>query len=703
MAKAAKRRMCPFLGREIPSGECGENRMSRYACPADCGHNPFAPANYSQLLEIEDELDRKTLAWMFSDASDRPALALAFRRAVETESPHAAHAFVSWRLFSRPEADGLTGAQRWERAGLRDLKNDERILFRAKMQMRVALLEVRRVMDGQCLEVIDLFSPGSAPLNVVDRSLARQAVRFAPILTWAFPLPYFWRLSGTALAIPDWGPFEPLEIVTELVRHLGGPAGPEPMRRWLAEHFVRLAEALGATANERRRRMFAQIDAKWGSAVYELRAPFAECRAALDAVAGLDNDELDEKERREGFAEARTWLDEDDNPALVLPAGGRPILGRVLLGQTFWRIEAMGGERLARLRGKLETRLGARVRFAGERLDDLGARMALDEPQREPTLVPPRLLEHAAQLQLMSSRLAQLPGGSKEEMLADVEQAHLRAFPDQPVPALDGRTPREAARDPAMRPRLVRLMKSHVRGHDEENLRTGGTGDINWLLRDLGLDELDVPAPPLRPPPEPAEAGDWDLPDDDDGPFYEEDDKPGEGWPEPGPLPDEPFDLDEAARRLDTALNEFETAAGALDELDASGATLIADANELTKGLFRDTEFSYLVTFLLQAWFSLVPPGCRAPRLRLPEMREAMLREMDLLATKVMPGPREALNRILSDCRQPSLLELLMARLIDEARKMPKNTRPSLEAQAPMVLVLKVVINELDHALRESH
>jgi len=69
----------------------------------------------------------------------------------------------------------------------------------------------------------------------------------------------------------------------------------------------------------------------------------------------------------------------------------------------------------------------------------------------------------------------------------------------------------------------------------------------------------------------------------------------------------------------------------------------------------------------------------------------------------VMPGPREALNSILSDCRQPSLLKLLMAQLIDEARKMPKNTRPSPEAQAPMVLVLKVVINELDHALRGSH
>jgi hypothetical protein len=672
-----------------------------YACPADCGHNPFAPANYSQLLEIEDALDRKTFARLFEDTSDRPALERVFR-AVDAGSPHAMQAFTVSRLFFIQGADGLTCAQRWEKDGFKGLKNDERVLFRAKMQMRVTLLEVRQVIDGQNVEAVDLFAPGSPPLHLVDRSLARQAVRFAPILGWAFPLPHFWRLSGAVQVIPDWAPFEPVEIVNELARHLGGPAGLEPLPRWLAEHFVRVSHALDSTSWERRRRMFAQIDAKWGSAVYELRAPFAECRGVLDAVADVEDDDLDKHERHEGFAEGRTWFDTTANPIVALPEEARPVLGRVLLGQTFWRIEAMGAGRLARLRACLETRLGDRVRFTGERIDDLGARMGMNEPKGDPALVPPRLLEHTEQLEITGSRLAMPPGESPEDMMAEVEQTHLHAFLDQNIPALEGRTPREAARDPEMRPKLVRLMKTQVRGHDEKNLRTGRDADINWLLRELGLDELDVPAPPPRPPLETGESDADDLSDVELEPLDDEDDEAYDGRLEPDPLPDEPFDFDEAAERVKDAMEDFDTAAEALDELELSGSTLVPDVDELTEDLLSDNEFSYLLVFLVQAWFALIQPGCRAPQLRLPAMRDALQREFDLLEARVVSGPEGALSGILSSCRQPALLQLLMAQLLDGAKKSPKKMRPSLESQMSMVVVLKVVINELDRALREG-
>ncbi len=694
MGKASKQRLCPAVGRKISAGECGECRGSRYTCPEDCGHNPFEPANYLQLLEIEDGLDAKTVGRMFEDAPDRPALEGMFRRAAEAKSPQALHVLTSWRLFNEQGADGMTCAQRWERAGFPGLKNDERVLFRAKMQMRVALLEIRCVIDEQHIEATDLFAPDRPTLSIVDRSLARQAVRFASFLTWAFPLPHFCRMAGSALVIPDWAPFEPLEIVTELVRHLGGPAGVEPMRRWLAEHFLRFGEALNATAWERRRLMFAAIDAKWGSAVYELRAPFSECRDVVDKTDRVEEDNLDEKERREGFAEARTWLDDAASPAVVVPEEAAPILGRVLLGQTFWRIEAMGAERLARLRGRLETVLGSRVRFTGERLDDVGARMANDEPRGDPALVPPRLLENAPRIEMVSSRLAMPAGGSREEIEAKVEEDQRRAFLDEAVPALDGRTPREAARDPVLRPKLVRLMKTHVRGHDENDLRSGRSTDINWLLRELGLDELDVPAPPLRPPPA-AE-------DDEDRERWDEDeDEPDDGRTAPDPLPEEPFDFDEAAERLKAALDEFDTAQEALDELQLSGSTLMTDVSELTGDLLSEHEFSYLVVFLIHAWFALIQPGFRAPQLRLPVMRDALEREIDLLYKNGIPDRMDVLSAIVSDSRQPALLQLLLGHLFEGVKNAPKKIRPSIESQPAMIAVLKVVTNELDHALRE--
>src|SRR5690606_7548533 len=74
-----------------------------------------------------------------------------------------------------------------------------------------------------------------------------------------------------------------------------------------------------------------------------------------------------------------------------------------------------------------------------------------------------------------------------------------RAWLDQPLPRLEGRTPREAAGDPALRGRVAGLVKRQVMDQDRENLRTGGTADVGWLARELGLTEIDVPAPPPRP------------------------------------------------------------------------------------------------------------------------------------------------------------------------------------------------------------
>ena len=81
-------------------------------------------------------------------------------------------------------------------------------------------------------------------------------------------------------------------------------------------------------------------------------------------------------------------------------------------------------------------------------------------------------------------------------------------------------------------------------------------------------------------------------------------------------------------------------------------------------------------------------------------MSEAMQREMDLLVSTIMAGPADVMNRLVSGCRQPALLQMAMAQLFNTAEKAPKKMRPSVEAQAPMVVALKVVINELDHALR---
>ncbi|MDB6021643.1 MAG: hypothetical protein JWQ04_1500 [Pedosphaera sp.] len=698
MSKAAKKRDCPAVGHSISAAECGSNRVSHYACPAECPYLPFSPANYSQLLELEDKLNPQTMDQLLARAENRPALERALEKARFSPNAHALHACYEWNAFFARGADGRTFAERWADSPTSGLKNDELVLLRAQMQTRVALLEIRRVLDGEQVEAVDLLTPGGPTLRLHDRSLASMAVRFATALAWLYPLPHYWRLSGTAILLPEFGGFEPAEIVTEIVSHLGGPVTEPEMRRWLAENFVRFDESLAAVSRMRRMQMFAGLDAKWGKAVYELQAPFAECVERLEDVFDVQPDSLTPEERKEGFAEARVWTSETPDSKQMAPPGAQTVLGRVLLGQAHWRLEAFGAERLAKLRGQFETQMGDRVRFTGERLDDLGAAMAAKEPSVDKSLVPPRLLEQPEQMLITSSRvLAPPPGVPLAATEAEFRRAAERAFLDDQIPALDNRTPREAARDPALRPRLIRLLKQRVRTHDEHNLETGGNDDINWMLRELGADEISFDPPPLRPPrprisPTKAET-DWE---DEWGPA-------ASNLPPAPRLTGGPLSFEEASRRIAEGMDAFATAAEAADELEAMGLTILGDADDLSLDYFDDEEFGFVVPFILQAALALIQPGFSAPATDYDSLERAFKSNMEKLLRhfELEKPDAEGMLSFLADSPQPNLMSVLSAQFLNSAMNAPKKLRPKLQAQPFMLALIKAVVGELDRALRQ--
>jgi len=691
MGKASKHRQCPALGREISRSDCGANRHSRYACPATCPHNPLALEHYTALLATEHKLDLRTVKWMFDEARDRLSLERGLQHALHTKSGHGAHAFIIWNLFFRRDERGLTCTERWARAGFPGLDNDERVLMQAKMQVRVVLLEVHRVLDDQRLEAVDLLVPDAPPMILVDRSLAARAPRFGTLLGWAYPLPHFWRLSGTTVFLPDVDVFEPLEVITETVRHLGGPSELAAIRLWLAEHFHRVDEALIATAKERHRLMLAGVDAQFGKAQYVLLAPLAECRAVLDAEPEIDRTEPNDQDRNEGFAEARDWFDDEASSQ-----AGRRLLGHVLLGQAAWRIEATGAARLAVLRERFERRMGHRVRFERELREDIGMRLAGEIPPSDPSLVPPRLLERPMQVELSTTRFPVNPvGASKADIESRHRTEHLRSYADRPMPGLDGQTPRVAAGNPSMRKKLLALIKPLVRRTDEANLRTGLTADVNELLRELGLTEIDFPPPPPRAPP-PGEP--------DDGSDYPDEAEPDQKTmrnPAP-PLPLFPLSVLDINRRLRMVLERFETAASAVDELTASGSTLVDDLAALTEGLMSDDEFSFFLTFALHAWFTMVPLGMRAPELDYDAMEQALGHELAGVPAWLGSGPDGIMKNVVAGCRQPALLEVVTSKILESANDAPKKFRPSPGVLLPMIMTVKIMINEVDRALRDD-
>lgn len=65
---------------------------------------------------------------------------------------------------------------------------------------------------------------------------------------------------------------------------------------------------------------------------------------------------------------------------------------------------------------------------------------------------------------------------------------HLAKWSDEPVPALGGRTPREAVEDGSGRERVAALLRSFE--EMEETKPEGQRYDFTWLWKELGIDGL---------------------------------------------------------------------------------------------------------------------------------------------------------------------------------------------------------------------
>jgi hypothetical protein len=89
-----------------------------------------------------------------------------------------------------------------------------------------------------------------------------------------------------------------------------------------------------------------------------------------------------------------------------------------------------------------------------------------------------------------------IPAEVLEDLTLDFQARHYRKWLDEEIPALDGRTPRQAAKDPARRLRLAQLIRD-LEGMYLAALRRGEPAyDPSWMWADLELDEGRQPAHP---------------------------------------------------------------------------------------------------------------------------------------------------------------------------------------------------------------
>jgi hypothetical protein len=168
---------------------------------------------------------------------------------------------------------------------------------------------------------------------------------------------------------------------------------------------------------------------------------------------------------------------------------GEPILlGSVEIDGSTAVLEANSVRRGERGRQLVESLAGEAVRYHATTHEDLG-RLVRESIRSRGAGGPDRG---------ESPPVQEIPFEIQETLLLNHYARHYRAWLDDSIPALGGRTPRLAAKDPALRPKLVDLL------HDLEamyrtSLRRGEPAyDPSWMWAELGFGGESSPS---HPPP----------------------------------------------------------------------------------------------------------------------------------------------------------------------------------------------------------
>ena len=180
-------------------------------------------------------------------------------------------------------------------------------------------------------------------------------------------------------------------------------------------------------------------------------------RAALEAA--LANHPELEHEDDGSYA----WLAEKADEA-----GFRRGFGTFVLQKRRLVLETVSRQRAERGRALLEAAAGPAVAYRATSSESV--QRALERPARR----------------------ARPEDDAPPEAAAEIVQAfyerHYRAWLDEPLPALDGRTPREAANLKSARPKVIALLKDMENLSARERLEGRPAYDFGWMWGQLGLE-----------------------------------------------------------------------------------------------------------------------------------------------------------------------------------------------------------------------
>ncbi len=657
-----KQRECPAIHGTLTPAECGEGRSSRYNCPADCPYNPWNPSLYDECMRIGLTVLQKLNSRAEHESGTKSPPLSSFPSEVEAATQ--SHA----RWFIEVDKNSTTLYGRWEAAGFPGLNNDQQVYLRALAQFRVVLLEAVGFVDSNGVLAQDRLNPASKPFIARDRSLVAGLGRFDRLLTAVFTLPHYFRFTGVGISLPDVGDLEAEEIIGGIATHLGGPAGGEPLRVWLAPRFVLIEEALGSIYEALRRKSFESLTYTY--ATYRLTCPPLEFIKAMSAQADTVQEPPTEKDKDIGAMHSWTWLvPEGQSEGITPPAGAKPTLGRMLLFPDSVTLEG-ATERSERLQTAFEASMGDKVSLKSTRVNGIGRQMF--NKQSNPcnmSLVPPDFLQYA---QKLSTQVYMIPANKAQETASEIKNFDSH-WADDRMNSLGGLSPREAVREAKWRPTVIRMLKTIIRQADRHGLAGDPFHNEAIMAEELGLDEIAIPPPPTVKATPPCS-------------FVRPNSPPSRTL--------SVLDQAEVIQRIDLVIDQPETLDTIIDDLECYAMPILDWVESYPETPWEDNETDRLDHCLCLIWASLFPDGGH-------ELNINMIRFNDqfrMLTEKLKQSKPNNFIQMLAASRQPALCQTLLhvwiEQLNDEMETFPH------PIQLFGLIMIRLVIDELDLSAR---
>jgi len=256
----------------------------------------------------------------------------------------------------------------------------------------------------------------------------------------------------------------------------------------MAANLPDLIKLIWTMPGEKIREIFRNMDSHQCIAEYSLEARREEIEDLLESKPDFDWDDREPEEGDPPGTDYYIWHRTGESRELEKempvnfrhdPENGQVgIVGNLKLTDDSLILETLTRQTYEFARKLLAKYFGDKITFRKERIIDLARQIAEEE------------LDETGRSEQPPPSPGEIPPEVEKELMINFYRDRYTKFPDEEVPALNGLTPRQAADDPESRPLLLDLMKEHLNGIESMSREKGFDINIDFALKELGLEEL---------------------------------------------------------------------------------------------------------------------------------------------------------------------------------------------------------------------